>query len=81
MDGRAVLFVLPGDRAREVWWRISDRDLASLVAKLSQGSRAAYGRRDGFSALVTRLQEELLTFDGDRGEVVVRGWDLIVEPR
>jgi hypothetical protein len=67
-DSRTLVFLLT-DRTppTQVWWRVSDRDLASLIVKLSPGARAAYGiGGDGFSVLVTLLLEQLMTFQGER---------------
>lgn len=58
---------------RQVRWKVSDAALASLVTKFRHDARAAYGGGDGFAVLVTLLDEELATFDGDQGEVVILG--------
>lgn len=55
-----------------VEWTVDESQLASLAAKLSPGAQAAYGRGgNGWYVLITRLQEELLTFEGKLGRVSV----------
>lgn len=81
LAGRSIIFTLscPSEGPdRQVWWNVSDAALASLVTKFSPGAAAAYGPGgDGFAVLISRLDEELETFDGDRGEIlIINGRDI-----
>jgi hypothetical protein len=81
-DAHRVVFTSTDDPHRVVIWRVTDDALTKHVASLRPHARAAWGARSahGEWLLAVHVEEALLTFEGDRGEMVTSPGGLRVRP-
>lgn len=78
-----VVFTRAGeDPPGVVIWRVTDPELRAMAARLRGGAHGAWGssRTQGEWLLAEHVQEALLTFDGERGELVAEAGGLTVRP-
>lgn len=76
-----IVFTATQGPKRVVVWPINEADLSAYVSQLRRGSRGAYRRRrsSGTVVLFDLLQEALLTFEGERGEIAIQDCGLVVQ--
>lgn len=68
--GRFTFSVL-GNPLRVLTWDVNEAELRSLVSKMGREAKKAFGRHSaGWSLLMIRLEEELLTFADESGHIV-----------
>jgi hypothetical protein len=81
-DDHRVVFTSTAEPRRVVIWRVSEDALTQHVASLRPHARAAWGARSarGEWLLAVHVEEALLTFEGDRGEMVMSPGGLRVRP-
>lgn len=81
-DAHRVVFTSTDERRRVVIWHVSGDALNKHIAGLRPHARAAWRARSarGEWLLAVHVEEALLTFDGDRGEMVTSPAGLRVRP-
>lgn len=61
-------FKVNSDPPRVVTWAVDEVELRSIISKMRRGARKAFGKSSaGWSMLLVRLEEELLTFHNEAG--------------
>lgn len=75
-DPHRLVFSSP---ERVIIWKVTDEELAALAAGLRIGARQALGRGRGDQLLVELVQEAVLSFEGERGELRESSGSLRVE--
>ena len=81
-DAHRVVFSSTDEPRRTIIWRVGGDALTKHVAALRPHARAAWGSRTarGEWLLAVHVVEALLTFEGDRGEMVMGRGGLRVRP-
>jgi hypothetical protein len=81
-DAHRVVFTSTDEPRRVVIWRVSGDASTKHIASLRPHARAAWAARSarGEWLLAVHVEEALLTFEGDRGEMTMGPGGLRVHP-